>query len=97
MAADTVAKELLDFDRAMEESERTKKLHREAFRAAFNFLEAFYPPRDDLDYWMKAAEESGRVAAEHYGNPLIVPLMVAMYDYLEAVEKERKNEHALQQ
>jgi len=91
MAADTVAKELLDFDRAMEEAERTKKLHQAAFRAAFNYLDAFYPPRDDLDYWMKAAEECGRVAAEHYGNPLIVPLMVAMVDYLEAASKERNN------
>lgn len=91
MATDTVARELLDFDKAMEEAAKTKKLHQAAFRAAFNFLEAYYPPRDDEEYWLKAANECGRVAAEHDGNPLIIPMMVAMVDYLEAVWKERKN------
>ena len=91
MATDTVARELLDFDRAMEEAARTKKLHQAAFRAAFNFLEAYYPPRDDEEYWLKVSEECGRVADELYGNPLIIPMMVAMMDYLEAVWKERQN------
>lgn len=91
MATDTVALELLDFDKAMEEAARTKKLHQAAFRAAFNFLEAYYPPRDDEEYWLKVAEECGRAADELYGNPLIIPMMVAMVDYLEAVWKERKN------
>ena len=91
MAADTVAQELLDFDRAMEEAAKTKKLHQVAFREAFNFLEAYYPPRDDEEYWLKAANECGRVAAEHDGNPLIIPLMVTMMDYLGELWKERKN------
>lgn len=91
MATDTVAQELLDFDRAMEEAARTKKLHQVAFREAFNFLEAFYPPRDDEEYWVKAAEECGRAATEHDGNPLIIPLMVTMMDYLGEVWKERHN------
>lgn len=91
MAADTVAQELLDFDRAMEEAARTKKLHQAAFRAAFDFLEQFYPPRDDEEYWLKAANECGRVAAEHDGNPLIIPMMITMMDYLGEVWKERKN------
>ena len=91
MATDTVAQELLDFDRAMEEAARTKKLHQEAFRAAFNFLEQFYPPRDDDAYWLKMAETCGNVAYQHEGNPLIVGLMVAMVDYLGETWKERQN------
>lgn len=89
MAADTVAQELLDFDKAMEEAAKTKKLHQVAFRAAFDFLEAFYPPRDDEEYWAKMAETCGNVAYQHEGNPLIIPLMVAMADYLGEVWKER--------
>lgn len=89
MATDTVAQELLDFDRAMEEAAKTKKLHQAAFRAAFDFLEAFYPPRDDEEYWLKAANECGRIAAEHDGNPLIIPMMITMMDYLGEVWKER--------
>ena len=89
MAADTVAQELLDFDRAMEEAAKTKKLHQVAFRETFNFLEAYYPPRDDEEYWLKAANECGRVAAEHDGNPLIIPMMITMMDYLGEVWKER--------
>lgn len=91
MATDTVAQELLDFDKAMEEAAKTKKLHQAAFRAAFDFLEAFYPPRDDEEYWLKAANECGIVAAEHDGNPLIIPMMITMMDYLGEVWKERKN------
>lgn len=91
MAADTVARELLEFDRAMEEAAKTKKLHQAAFRAAFDFLEQFYPPRDDEEYWVKAANECERAAAEHDGNPLIIPMMVTMMDYLGEVWKERKN------
>ena len=87
--AGTVAQELLDFDKAMEEAARTKKLHQAAFRAAFDFLEQFYPPRDDEEYWMKAAKECGRIAAEHDGNPLIIPMMITMMDYLGEVWKER--------
>lgn len=90
MAADTVAQELLDFDKAMEEAAKTKKLHQAAFRAAFDFLEAYYPPRDDEEYWLKVAEECGSVADELYGNPLIIPMMITMMDYLGEVWKERR-------
>ena len=89
MADDTVAQALLDFDRAMEESARTKKLHQAAFRAAFDFLEAFYPPRDDEAYWLKTAETCGEIANRNDGNPLITPLLIAMMDYLGDVWKER--------
>ena len=88
---DTVAQELLDFDRAMEEAARTKKLHQEAFRAAFNLLDAFYPPRDDDEYWQKMAEECAIVWYAHKGNPLITTLMIAMTDYLGETWKERQN------
>ena len=88
---DTVAQELLDFDKAMEEAAKTKKLHQAAFRAAFDFLEQFYPPRDDEEYWIKAAETCGNVAYQHEGNPLIIPLMVTMMDYLGETWKERQN------
>lgn len=91
MATDTVAQELLDFDRAMEKAAKTKKLHQAAFRAAFDFLEAFYPPRDDEEYWLKAANECGRVAEEHDGNPLIIPMMITMMDYLGETWKEKQN------
>ena len=91
MTADTVAQELLDFDRAMEEAAKTKKLHQAAFRAAFDFLEAFYPPRDDEEYWLKMAETCGNVAYQHEWNPLIIPMMVTMMDYLGEVWKERQN------
>ena len=89
--ADTVAQELLDFDKAMEEAVKTKKLHQAAFRAAFDFLEQFYPPRDDDEYWLKMAETCGNVAYQHEGNPLIIPMMTTMADYLGEVWKERQN------
>ena len=89
--ADTIAQELLDFDKAMEEAAKTKKLHQAAFRAAFNFLEQFYPPRDDEEYWVKMAETCVNVTHQHEGNPLIIPLMLTMMDYLGEVWKERQN------
>lgn len=94
MATDTVAQELLDFDKAMEEAAKTKKLHQAAFRVAFDFLEAFYPPRDDEEYWVKMAETCGIVAYQHEGNPLIIPLMVTMADYLGEAWKEKKKTNA---
>ena len=89
---DTVAQELLDFDKAMEEAERTKAYHKAAFRAGFEFLEAYYPPRDDDEYWLKAAAESAEITYKHEGNPLIIPMMIMVMDYLGETWKGRNNE-----
>lgn len=87
---DAVAQQLLDFDRAMEEAARRKKMHQAAFRAAYDYLEAFYPPRDDEEYWYKVSESAGNIASKHKGNPLIVPIMLAMLKYLEDVWREKR-------
>lgn len=82
-----VTQELVDFERAMELAEQAEKNHKRAFREAFEFLKAFYPPRWDSEYWENAAADVlGRYAGDPE-NPLMMPLLCWMMDYLNDVCK----------
>ncbi len=64
------------------------KQHKDAFRAAFDFLNLHYPPGLDPDWWVKAAKDASAVCAEHKGNRLAVCLIGGVYDYLDMEAKE---------
>ena len=61
-----------------------KRMHKEAFRTAFNYLEEHWPPSWDADgYWVPAAKEALAVTANSDGKNLLTgELMVAVYAYM---------------
>lgn len=56
---------------------------RQIFRAAFNFLMEHSPATSDDDYWLKTADDLGRVCAELGNDPLALDLLAAVYVDLE--------------
>lgn len=84
---ESVTKDLMDFDRAMEMAEKAETNHKHAFREAFEFLKAFFPPRWDEDYWTKAAEDILKRYETDPDNPLMMPMLCWMMDYLNDVCK----------
>jgi len=59
------------------------KLHQQAFRVAFDFLKAAYPPGSGAEYWKTTAEKATLLCAEHKDNPLTAVLLGAVLAYLE--------------
>lgn len=66
--------------------------HKRAFRAAFDYLNAHFPPNpDDSGYWERAARDVSAAASVH--NPLGEKLLLSVYEYLEDEFMKRRNGH----
>ena len=67
------------------------KQHQKAFRTAFDFLNAHFPPENDLVWWEKLADDCSDASVEAGDNKLVIGLLIAVTEYLEEVRKERKD------
>ena len=65
------------------------KVHKEAFRSAFDFLNTHFPPGDDDDWWNKAAKDCSAASIQAGENMLVIELLIAVMDYLEHERKKR--------
>ena len=69
-------------------------IHQKAFRAAFDFLKAAYPPGTGAEYWSKTNATAISVMAQMADNPLGQRLIEAVYTYLNDTragwDKERR-------
>ena len=66
--------------------------HKKAFRVAFDLLKELYPPKNDAEYWMFAANRVALIDNENKDNPLCRQLLLALYAYLEGeIKKEIEN------
>ena len=69
------------------------RLHQKAFRAAFDYLTAHFPPGKDIEWWEQAARDLS-AASVHCGEyRLAVGLLAAVYDYLDDEFKDRRKSH----
>jgi hypothetical protein len=66
------------------------KRHQKAFRVAFDFLNAHFPPEDDKDWWEKTAMEASEVYALGGYDFLQMELLVGVCNYLEYEDEKRK-------
>lgn len=57
--------------------------HKRAFRVAFDYLNAHFPPSMDDEYWTHAAEDIGEASKSTDNDPLTMELLVGVYNYLE--------------
>lgn len=66
--------------------------HKRAFRVAFDFLNAHFPPFHASDWWDMTANDLGKIGRENEDNTLLVELIIGVYNYLEKEEKIRRTE-----
>lgn len=64
-------------------------MHQRAFRCAFDFLNAHFPPGMEPEWWTQASEEIAKAADEQPGNQLAVFLLMGVWDYLNDEYKRR--------
>ena len=57
--------------------------HKRAFRVAFDYLNAHFPPSLDDEYWTHAATDIGEVSKNAGNDPPTMELLVGVYTYLE--------------
>lgn len=78
---------------AQEKANQYKALHKKAFRVAYDLLTELYPiGKEPDDYWKFATERVAVIYSENKENRLCELLMMAVWEYVEDVWKER-NEH----
>ena len=65
------------------------KMHKEAFRSAFDFLNTHFPPGDDEAWWDQAAKDCSVASVAAGENRLVMELLIAVMDYLENERKKR--------
>lgn len=67
------------------------KQHQKAFRSAFDFLTAHFPPGMDSEWWDQAWADLVAASKSNGENKLVIGILVAVYDYLESEYKKRRN------
>ena len=72
--------------------EEYAKRHQKAFRAAFDFLNAHFPPGDNLGWWDQVAKDCADVCDSMPGNTLIIGLLTGIMHYLEDEYKLRRKD-----
>ena len=77
-----IQQSLFDEESRIEQVERDKRIHKTAFRVAFDLLQAHYPPENTEEYWLKTAKEVGIVSCENNGNMLCQELLSGIIEYL---------------
>lgn len=66
--------------------------HKRAFRVAFDYLNAHFPPRGE-EYWVNALADL-KDAHDRNQDPLTDELLKGIYAYLETEYKVRRETHA---
>ena len=75
--------------------EEYAKTHQKAFRTAFNFLNAHFPPGDTDEWWLQTAQDGAIATADADDDPLTINLIDAVINYLNDEYKRRhQNEKA---
>ena len=66
--------------------------HKAAFRAAFDFLNAHFPPGDGTEWWDSVAKDASKASADADDERLTIHLIAGVMDYLEDEWRKRRNE-----
>ena len=69
--------------------EEYAKTHQKAFRTAFNFLNAHFPPGDTDEWWLQTAHAGAIATADADDDPLTINLLDAVINYLNDEYKRR--------
>ena len=69
-------------------------VHKTAFREAFNFLSAHFPPVHSEEWWTQTMKEMAELDSRYKEEPLLRELLLAITAYLEKESRLRKKEDA---
>ena len=69
-------------------AEEYVKMHQKAFRCAFDFLNAHFPPAPEPEWWNTVAGDVEKADRE-CGSVICRQLLLGVYNYLEHEWKER--------
>lgn len=64
--------------------------HKQAFRAAFDYLNDHFPPETDPEWWQRLAKDCSAVSIVCGENKLVIGLLIGVMDYLENEMKLRR-------
>lgn len=67
--------------------------HKKAFRCAFDYLNAHFPPESEPEWWERAAKDVSEASISNGENKLVTGLLLGVYDYLEDEWKLRRKEN----
>ena len=82
MSNESVQQSLFDESERMEIKERFDRMHKTAFRVAFNFLESHFPAQKTEEYWLKTCNDLSSVSADYLSNELCQELLCVVLNYL---------------
>lgn len=74
--------------------EQYAAVHKAAFRSAFDFLNAHFPPGMEPEFWLKACDDIAKASEAAHGDVLTNNLLAAVYDYIESEYKIRRKAYA---
>ena len=77
-----IQQSLFDESNRIEEQERLNRIHKTAFRVAFDFLEKHDPPENTEEYWLQTCEDINYTSADNITNELCQELLGAVLRYL---------------
>lgn len=69
--------------------EEYAKIHQKAFRCAFDFLNAHFPPGTDQEWWDRAAKDCSAVSVIAGESEIVLELLNGVMNYLGTEYKRR--------
>lgn len=72
---------------AQEKAAEIQRLHKRAFRVAYDLLEKLWPPENTPEYWKEVTDRMALDYHDNRENKLCGILMLAVEEYLEKVSK----------
>lgn len=76
-----------------ERTAEIQRMHKKAFRVAFDMTEKNYPPENTVEYWTKVTDQTALDYHDNRDNMLCGLLMMAVTEYLEKTCKGMENDH----
>lgn len=74
--------------------EEYAKIHPQAFRCAFDFLNEHFPPSEDPAWWDKTAKDCSAASVAFGETPIVICLLNGVMDYLNEEYKRRYGNEA---
>ena len=71
-----------------EKAAEIQRLHKKAFRVAYDMQEMLYPPENTVEYWKEVTDRMALDYHDNRENALCGILMLAVTEYLEKVSKD---------
>lgn len=69
--------------------EEYAKVHQKAFRCAFDFLNAHFPPGDTDEWWIQTAKDCSAASVAFGETPIVIELLGGVMNYLGTEYKRR--------